>query len=489
MRGEFLGGLVGAGAASTAGAEAPARKPVQFQARDFGAIGDGVRPDTKALQAAIDACAEGGGGTVVLPAGKYLSGTLVLKSNITLLIEAGAVLLGSRQLSDYPSHVPAFRSYTDTYTERSLLYAENAQNLAIAGRGTMDGQGKAFSGPYKMRPYMIRIIQCRNVTVSDVTIENSPMWVQHYLACEEVIIRGIRVHSRVNQNNDGIDIDCCQKVAISGCEISSGDDAIVLKSTADRITRDVTITGCVLSSACNALKLGTESNGGFENIAISNCTIYNTRLAGLALETVDGGVIDRVTVTNLTMDHVGAPIFLRLGDRGRPFREGGEKPPAGSFRNVTIGNVEATGCGKTGCAVAGLPGHPIENVTLHDIRLQFTGGGRYQDVAREIPENSAKYPEYNMFGMLPAYGLFCRHVRGLRLDNIDLGLERPDERPAVMFDDVEEALVQGCRLQSAASAFLRVRGSKAVSLIGNDLSHAEQAVDGEGVFQAANRLP
>ena len=178
------------------------------------------------------------------------------------------------------------------------------------------------------------------------------------------------------------------------------------------------VANCVLSTACNALKLGTESNGGFENIAISNCTIYDTRLAGIALEMVDGGVLDRVTISNIVMNGVATPIFIRLGDRARPFTEGGARPPVGKLRNVSIANVQAAGAGGVGCAIAGLPGHAIENVVLENLRLTFAGGGKRADARREIPENAEKYPEHSMFGTLPAYGFYCRHVKGLSLRNI-----------------------------------------------------------------------
>ncbi len=276
------------------------------------------------------------------------------------------------------------------------------------------------------------------------------MWVQHYLACDGVEIRGIRVHSRVNGNNDGIDIDCCQRVRISDCDIWSGDDAIVLKSTADRPCKDVVIANCVLSSLCNAIKLGTETNGGFENIAIANCSIYDTRLAGLTLQIVDGGTLDRVTVSNLAMVNVTAPLFLRLGDRGRPFQSGGARPAVGRMRNVTISNIEAVGAKRTGCAISGLAGHAIENVTLENVRLSFEGGGARQDAQRRIAENAQGYPEYNMFGVLPAYGLYCRHVKNLVVRNLHTAFERAEERPALACEDVEALEIDGARLAAGA---------------------------------------
>jgi polygalacturonase len=304
-------------------------------------VRNGREFDTKAIQAAIDACAAAGGGVVYFPPGRYHSGGLILKSHVHLYLEAGATLLGSVHLEDYPKTIPKIRSYTDNYTERSLIYGEELDNVGLHGPGTIDGRGGAFKGPYKVRPYLIRLVSCRNVAVTELTIRDSPMWVQHYLACDDVLIHGITVHSRANANNDGIDIDCCQRVVISDSNISSGDDAIVLKSTSSRPTRNVAITNCVLSSHCNAFKLGTESNGGFEDITLSNCTMYDTRLSGLAIEMVDGGLLDGVNISNITMRDVKSVLFIRLGDRGRPFEAGA----AASRRRQA---AQCSDCGRQG---------------------------------------------------------------------------------------------------------------------------------------------
>ena len=320
--------------------------------RDHGAKGDGSQLDTKALQSAIDAVSAKGGGVVVVPPGRYLTGTLRLRTGVTLHLAPGSVILGSKDLSHYPETAAGIRSYTDNYTDKSLIYAEGSERVGIEGAGILDGQGAAFKGPYKVRPYMIRMINCRDVSIHDVRMVDSPMWVQHYLQCEDVHISGIRVRSRVNANNDGIDIDGCSRVRISDCDIWSGDDAIVLKSTTARPCRDVVISNSVLSSVCNALKLGTESNGGFEDIVMTNCSVYDTRLAGIAIECVDGGTLARVIASNITMRNVGCPLFIRLGDRGRPFTEGQERPGVGTLRDVTVSNVYATAAGNIGCPIA-----------------------------------------------------------------------------------------------------------------------------------------
>jgi hypothetical protein len=290
------------------------------------------------------------------------------------------------------------------------------------------------------------------------------------MACDDVRITGVTVRSRVNHNNDGINIDSCRRVIISDCNISSGDDAIVLKSTSARICRDVTVSNCVVSSRCNALKMGTESNGGFKNIVMTGCSIYDTRLAGVALEIVDGGTMDRVVISNITMDIIGAPIFLRLGNRARPFKKDMEKPGIGVMRNITIANIEATGANPTGCAISGLPDAKIENVTLSNLRLSFDGGGTTADAVRAIPEKPADYPEYSMFGKLSAYGLFCRHVKGLKLLNVELQLAGPDQRHAVVLEDVEDAFIDCLDAPSSpdAGTIIRLTGVKEVFIRDKD---------------------
>ena len=296
-----------------------------FDVHAYGAKGDGKTLDTKAIQDAIDACSTSGGGRVVLSGGAFLSGTLILKSHVILDIEAGAILLGSTKLVDYPAHVPTLRSYTDNYTDKSLIYAEKQENIGIIGQGAIDGQGgnKAFQRkPYKQRPYLIRVIECRNVVVRGVTLRNSAMWTHHYLGCENVLIDGLTVQGHVNGNNDGVDVDSCEKVRIANCNINTLDDGICLKSTADRPCRYVTVTNCVVRSLCNGIKCGTESNGGFQDITISNCAVYDTGLAGVALEMVDGGDLERVCVSGITMRNARGGIFVRLGNRARPIIDG-----------------------------------------------------------------------------------------------------------------------------------------------------------------------
>lgn len=505
-----------------------------YDVLQYGAATDGTTLCTAAIQKAIDDAAAHGGGTVVVPAGRYLTGTLWMKSHVTLELDAGATLLGSPNPNDYPAKLPGIRSYTDHYVRQALIAGEDLQRIAIRGRGTIDGQGAAFHWKeYENRPYLIRFVGCRDVLVEGITLQNSAMWMEHYLACDRVTIRGVRVFNHVSYNNDGLDIDGCRDVCISECMFDSDDDALCLKSTLDRACENVTINNCVLSSHCNALKMGTESNGGFKNITITNCAISSPRyskptygretgIAGIALEIVDGGTLDGVNVSNVSIDGVAVPIFLRLGNRARPFTPDGPKPAIGSFRNVNIHNVIARGASPIGCSITGLPEHCIEGVSLSNLQLTFAGGGGADLAAADVPEHPEKYPESTMFGTLPAYGFYCRHVRALRMHDVRLQTAEPDGRHAIVCDDVSDltisgmeaagtssgpalirltdtaaALITGCRPIGPAGTMLRLEGqaTRQITLLGNDLvgigcvSDVAEDVPKHALFQTANRLP
>lgn len=445
-RGLAAGALAGLTAGAIPAASAAEPSQGWFDVTRYGAAAGSAGLATAKLQAAIDACAQAGGGFVYFPPGRYTTGTLALRDHVRLLLAPGATISGSRSLADYTIHKPRIRTYTENYTERSLIYAEGATGIGILGAGTIDGQGEAFAGPYKARPYMIRMVGCRDVTVQGVTLKDSAMWVQHYLACRDVQVTGVRVRSlREDVNNDGIDVDSCERFRISDCDIEAGDDAIVLKSTAEQPCRDIVVTNCVLRSLCNAIKIGTESNGDFEDIAVSNCVVRDTRLAGIALESVDGGNLRRVQVQGITMRNVGCPIFVRLGHRARPVFEGGRTPGRGSLRDVIIRDVQAVATDEIACSITGLPGQPAGDITLESIRLRAPGGGR--EPREPVQERADSYPEYKIFGPLPAFGFYCRHVRNLALRDIEVACLKAEARPAVHVEDGE-----GIRLERIAAA-------------------------------------
>jgi polygalacturonase len=461
----------------TASAATPSSRHV-YDPTDYGAKPDGKTLCTAAIQKAIDECSAQGGGTVRLSGGRFLSGTVFMKSKVTLEIAEGSTLLGSKDLKDYPLTRPDYRSYTDNYTERSVIYGEELTDIAIKGKGAFDGQGESFeiTRSFKLRPYGIRLVRCTNVTVEDLKMRNSAMWMQHYLACDGVTIRNITVLSHSNANNDGLDIDSCQKVLVEGCVIDSGDDAICLKSTSPRACEDVTIRNCTVASQGNAIKCGTESVGGFKNVTISHCTVKapssegrfrvrNTGLAGVALEIVDGGTMDQVNVSDIEIEGTMVPIFIRLGDRGRPYQQDAPRPGVGVLRNVTISGIRASSTDAMGCAVAGLKGHPIESLTLRDIRIQFPGNGLATDRLRSFDEKARAYPECKMFAKrLPAYGFYFWHVRGLAIIDMALTTTAADARPAVGLEDASNVSMDGKALADGGDlppGVARVQGKQA----------------------------
>jgi polygalacturonase len=319
----------------------------EFNVLKFGAVADGRNLDTKHIQNAINE-ASVHGGVVIFPAGAYLSGTIYLKSNVTLRLQKGATLLGSTDLLQYPENLPDYNFFRKGIIKRALIYAENLENVAIEGEGTIDGQGYAFKEPedknvssYSVRPYVIWMIRCRNVRVEGIRLQNSALWMQHYLGCEKVYIRGIEVYNHSNKNNDMMDIDGCRDVIIADCRGDTDDDGITLKSTHAQPNENITITNCIISSHCNAIKCGTESNAGFKNIAISNCIIRPSEdreviygkpngISGISLEVVDGAEMNGINISNIIMDGPAVPLFIRLGNRARGYDQ--TLPEPGSWQ-------------------------------------------------------------------------------------------------------------------------------------------------------------
>lgn len=396
--------------------------PDWYKVRDFDAKGDGVTLDTPAVQRAIDTCAGNGGGTVYFGPGAWLCGSIHMKSNVTLWLDRAAVIKGSPKNEDYdPLEKPDYKNDADretTYFHFALIRGEDVDNIAIVGDGVVDGNRERRGGPKN-----IAFKRCRHIDIKGVRVINCPNYPISLLGCDYVNIDGVTIQ---NGFADGVDPDCCRNVRISNCQIECYDDPIVPKASfalgERRSCENIAVTNCVLSTNCNALKLGTESGGDFKRIAFSNCVVTGRNgvpaSGGIALESVDGSNIDGVVVSNITMKDVRVPIFIRLANRGRDMHT----PVPGSLRNVCIDNVTAADASFP-CSITGIPGHPVEGVTISNIRITYAGGIPITPEGEDVPELEKKYPDPDMFGMLPAYALYCRHVRDLSMARVRFGAD------------------------------------------------------------------
>jgi len=454
-----------------------------YNVRAFGTVGDGKTLDSPAINAAIEACAKAGGGTVLVPAGTYLCGSIHLQSRINLYLDAGATILGAPQeMKAYDPAEPfkgqAYQDGGHTYFHNSLIWGENLTNVAITGQGMINGGGlvrnanlldriSGFSSwgrtnavdtgsagdldedSLRIGNKAIALKRCRQVLLRDFTIFHGGHFAILVTGCDGLTIDNVTMDT----NRDGVDIDCCRNTTVSNCRINApGDDALCPKSSfalgRPVITENLTIVNCQVSGfeegtlldgtmkpsrvKNGRIKFGTEANGGFRNCTVANCTFRQCR--GLALEEVDGGILENITVNNLTMmDTAQYPIYITLGRRNR----GPGVTEPGRVRNVLISNVIATEIDPmSGIQITGLPGYEVEGVRLENIRLVFKGGGTKENAERVPPELERGYPEPSKIGAMPAYGVFARHVRDLELANIRLSVEGEDQRPAMVCVDV-----------------------------------------------------
>ncbi len=420
----------------------------------------GVQPDgqtlnTEAIQKLIDRCAEGGGGTLLFPAGRFLTGGLMLRSNITLHLENGATLLGSTNLDDYALHTPSpVRFSEDQEGLRTLLFAHKARQIHLNGEGTIDGQGPMIVRPPGVRASMPRVIwfaDCEDVAVEGLHLRHSGFWMQHYLKCTRLRLRGLDVYNHGSCNNDGCDIDCCRDVIVSDCAIDSHDDALCLKSGNDLPTENVVVTNCLTRTHCNHFKTGTESNGGFRNITVSNLQMVPSTVresdpntggadwrgaCGIALGCVDGGMMENISISHVQMDQVRVPFFIKLGDRGRPIHGCDIHQPAQYARGITLSHITARQASPTGGYIMGLPEQPVRGVRVEHCDLEFEGGGDDTLAESAVPLKREAYPSCDAFGGLPSYGIFIRDAEEIRLTDLTLRTLIPDARPALRWQRV-----------------------------------------------------
>ena len=439
----------------------------------FGAIADGKTDNTNVIQNAIDKCSESGGGVVFFPAGTYMSGSIFIKSNVTINLHKHAVLKGIA-ISAYPD-----RRLGKNSGRMSFIQVDSVSNVTIMGEGTIDGNGdnEFFQmgnngGP---RPHLVQLHKSKNIVIKDVHLINAAFWTLQLVENDGVRIDGITIYSLNNWNNDGIDIDS-KNVIISNCRIDCDDDAICFKSSSygGSLVENVVITNCIIGSNCNFIKFGM-SKVGFKSVTITNCVLKPaaesnfrywekktdgvtdpiTGLNGIALEVVDGGIMDQITISNIVMTGIQTPIFIRL-QQGRPRSAESQKTPVGSLKNVLISNIVATAKSRIACSITGIPGSYVENIVVRDMIVNCMGGGTKDDVTRVIPERQNSYPDNWMFyselpgsslrhADLPAYGMYVRHAKNVYLDNIQFNLMQPDYRPAIWIEDAKDVTLRSFR--------------------------------------------
>lgn len=407
---------------------------------------------TKELQELFDRAAKEGKEAVV-PAGTYVCGTLFLRDNLTVRLEKGAMILGSRDFSDYSSDVNLFIDGVGGERGRALVYGEGVKNVRIYGEGVINGRGRTFHAAhphFNSRPFLLRLRECENVTVEGISLMDSACWNFHIMNCDHVTVRGITIRSRVNGNNDGIDIDASRHCLIEDCFIDTGDDAICFKTTVDRPCAHNKVRRCTLTSNWAAIKLGTESVGDFEDIEISDIFVYDTNGCAIKIEPVDGANVRDIRIENINFDHCTGPIFIANGDRLRRYNEHFRSVP-GEVNGVIIRSLHGScindagaGTGMPGdehetkvmscITVSGTPEKPVKNLTLADFDVQMAGACREYE-KREIPEMGKQYPEYHVFGVLPAWGVYTRHIENMKTENIALTVAEDDVRPMVYHED------------------------------------------------------
>ncbi|MCR5697587.1 MAG: right-handed parallel beta-helix repeat-containing protein [Marinilabiliaceae bacterium] len=443
-----------------------------YDVRIEGAKGDGKSLDSHIINRTIEKCAMQGGGIVTLPAGTYLCGSIRMKSNVELNLQAGAIIVATSQRDAYdpsePFNAPEYQDGGHTYFHNSLIWGENLENIAITGRGTIDGlgltrndtetAGNVQGGSIGMADKAIALKRCRNLLIRDITISRGGHFAIIITGCDYAHIDNVVIDT----NRDGIDIDCCRYSTISNCKVNTPhDDAIVLKSSYAlnevHPCESIMITNCLVTGyklgttlngkyipevvnwVCGRIKLGTESNGGYRNITINNCICIHS--SGIALEEVDQGVMENITISNIAMQHVHHyPIYITTGCRNRGPKD---REAVSTARNILISNIVADDCDSlSGIQITGMPNAPISNVTFRDIIINSRGGAKTVDDPNNYPELGSKYPEIAKFlGICPTSCLFIRHAKDIHIENVRFSFDNPDERQSAAFIDTANVYI------------------------------------------------
>ncbi len=435
-----------------------------YNIRDFGARGDGQTLDTKAIQQAIDTCNKESGGTVLVPAGVFITGTVQLKSNVTLHLAAEAKLRGSGDGKQYyPAEaIPLKGDWTLNDGNTGLIFAVNASNIAIEGSGTIEGQGNLFrstkGGPPppagisgNKRPHTLLFHQCKHLRINDVFLFESAYHCVRIIQCEYVHLKGIHIHSRVNHNNDGFHFISSKYVHITNCDVQCQDDACALFGSCQFVMVD----SCSFTTRWSVFRFG---GGVAENITVSNCLIYDTYGCPIKMRCEPGSRMENISFSNLVMRNVTGPVSIGLGPEDNP----------GIARNISFSNIQATvtvpvqladvpfesrynpGEIKSSIGLNGTASAPLENISFHNVHIIFPGGGTAQDAAlRDVPQVAG---EYYADGILPAYGIFARHTKNLQLTNVRLEVASPELRPAIVLDKTSDILLNSCSAQGDPDA-------------------------------------
>ncbi len=422
-----------------------------FKVEAYGALADGETINTRAIQKAIDECSAKGGGVVLFSKGDYVTGTIELKSGVMLEVAKEARILGSLKLEDYPEKIEEFKSVmSENHKYRqSLIYAEKCDKVGIRGQGEIYFRGEEvnFPGPETPgeiigRPFGIRMIQCKNVVLQDIYLHNAAAWMQSYLFCQDLIFDGLKVENQANYNNDGLDLDGCTNVIVRNCYINSEDDAMCLKGASQRPSQNILIENSTFVSSCNALKIGTDTQGDFRNIVARNLVlggIPDSRTAikghqaitGITLASVDGGQVESILISEITINQAQCPVFIGLGNRLRVM-PGAEKPAVGYLKNIVIENVSGERNFRQGSLILGIKDNYIEDVVIRNYKITMEGGGDSTLVNLPVGELEGGYPDAHGFSSngLPAYGFYIRHAKRINFIDTKITPLNPDQRPA-----------------------------------------------------------